>query len=139
MNKKFLIAWVVVFVVWMLGSFGVHAVLLGSDYAQLPNLYRTDADSANYLPFMLLAHVSMAGALVWIYARGVAAAPWMGQGIRFGVAVAFLTAIPTYTIYYAVQPLPATLVVKQIIGDGVLVVLLGMVAAWFHREAPSTG
>ena len=139
MSRKFLIAWVVVFVVWMLGSFAVHGALLRPDYAQLPNLYRTDADSANYLPFLLLAHVSMAGALVWIYARGIAASPWMGQGIRFGIAVAFLTAIPTYTIYYAVQPLPATLVVKQIIGDGVLVVLLGMVAAWFHREAPSTG
>ena len=139
MNKKFLLAWLVVFVVWMMGSFAVHGALLRPDYAQLPNLYRTDADSANYLPFMLLAHVSLAGALVWIYARGLAAAPWMGQGVRFGVAVAFLTAIPTYTIYYAVQPLPATLVVKQIVGEAILIVLLGVITAFLHREPAPTG
>ena len=38
MNKKFLISWVVIFVVWMAGSFVVHGVLLGDGYAQLPNL-----------------------------------------------------------------------------------------------------
>src|SRR5580693_4827177 len=38
MNKKFLIAWVVVFIVWFFGSFAVHGVLLRSDYMQLTNL-----------------------------------------------------------------------------------------------------
>ena len=32
----------------------------------------------------------MAGAFTWIYARGVENKPWLGQGLRFGVAVAFL-------------------------------------------------
>ena len=38
MNKKFIIAWALIFVVWFLGSFLVHGVALHSDYLQLPNL-----------------------------------------------------------------------------------------------------
>ena len=134
MNKKFLVAWIAVFVAWMFGSFVVHGVLLHAHYAKLQNLFRSEADSQAYFPFMLLAHVLMAGALVRIYARGIEAKPWLGQGLRFGVTVALLTVVPTYLIYYAVQPLPGALVVGQIVADGVLVVLLGMLVAFLHRQ-----
>ena len=134
MNKKFLIAWGVIFVVWMAGSFVVHGVLLHDDYSKLGNLFRTEADSQQYLPLMILAHVLLSGALAWIYARGVEAKPWFVQGIRFGVAVALLTIIPTYIIYYVVQPMPGATVVKQIVFDGVLMLILGVVAAFLYRE-----
>ena len=45
MNKKFFIAWLVIFIVWMAGDFLVHGVLLKSDYMQLAKLYRSDAVS----------------------------------------------------------------------------------------------
>lgn len=133
MNKKFIVAWVVTFVAWMFGSFVVHGLLLGADYAKLSNLFRGEVDSQAYFPVMLLAHVLLAGALVRIYARGVEARPWLGQGLRFGITVALLTVVPTYMIYYAVQPLPGSLVIKQIVFDGCLLVLLGMLVAFLHR------
>ncbi len=133
MNRKFPLASVVVFLVWMVGSFLVHGVLLKGEYAQLPNLFRPEAEAAAYFPLMILAHVIMAVAFVWIYSRGVEDGPWVPQGLRFGVAVAFLGVVPTYTIYYVVQPMPGMMVVKQIIFDGILVVLLGVVAASFYR------
>ena len=83
---------------------------------------------------MLLAHVLLSGALVWIYSRGVEAAPWLGQGLRFGVAVAFLTVIPTYIIYYVVQPMPGMTVVKQIVFDGIVTLVLGAVVAFMYRD-----
>lgn len=139
MNKKFIVAWIVLFVLWLLGDFLIHGVLLHADYAQLPNLYRPEADAQRYFPFMLLAHLIMAGAFVWIFARGVEAKPWLAQGVRFGIAVALLAVAPIYLIYYAVQPLPSGLVVRQILCDGVLTVLLGVVAAWLYRARPVTG
>jgi hypothetical protein len=135
MNKKFAMAWLSIFVVWMLGSFVVHGVLLHDDYAKLPNLFRTEADAQQYFPLMILAHVIMAGAFVWIYSRGAEAKPWLGQGIRFGLGIALLTVVPTYTIYYVVQPMPGTSVVKQMIFDGVLLLVLGAVAAFLYRNA----
>jgi hypothetical protein len=134
MNKRFAVAWVVTFVVWMIGSFIVHGLLLHDDYLKLSNLFRPEADSQQYFPLMILAHVSLAGALVWVYSRGVEAKPWLGQGIRFGVVIALLTVVPTYVIYYVVQPMPGMLVVKQIVFDGALLLVLGAVVAYLYRN-----
>jgi len=133
MNKKFLIAWVVLFIAWFIGSFVVHGVLLSADYMQLTSLFRTEVDAQKYFPLMVLAHVILAGAFVWIYARGVEAKPWLAQGVRFGIAVALLTIVPSYLIYFVVQPMPASVVIKQIVFDGILLVILGIIVAWLYR------
>lgn len=133
MNKNFLIAWVVLFIAWFIGSFVVHGVLLSADYMQLTSLFRTEADAQKYFPLMVLAHVILAGAFVWIYARGVEAKPWLAQGVRFGIAVALLTIVPSYLIYFVVQPMPASVVIKQIVFDGILLVILGIIVAWLYR------
>src|SRR5580658_394606 len=135
MSKKFLTAWIVLFAAWFLGSFVVHGVLLRSDYMQLTNLFRAEGDQRKYFPLMIVAHVILSGAFVWIYARGVEAKPWMAQGVRFGLAVALLTVVPTYMIYFVVQPMPADIVIKQIVCDGVLTIILGMIVAWLYRGA----
>jgi len=133
-NKKFFVAWALIFVLWMIGSFIVHGALLETDYAKLPSMFRPEADAQQYFPLMILAHVILAGALVWIYARGAEAKPWLAQGLRFGVAIALLTIVPTYTIYYVVQPMPGMLVIKQIVFDGALVLILGAALAFLYRS-----
>jgi hypothetical protein len=139
MNRRFLLAWLVVFIGWMVGSFIVHGALLHDEYARLPHLFRQEAEAQQHFPLMLLAHAIMAGAFVGIYQRGVENRPWVQQGARFGVAVALLGVVPTYLIYYVVQPLPGSLVVKQILFDGILVILLGMLVASLHRTPVEAG
>lgn len=134
MGKRFLLAWVVVFIAWFAGSFVVHGILLHDDYARLSNLFRPESEAQAFFPLMLLAHVIMSAAFVWIYSRGVEAAPWPGQGVRFGIAVALLAIVPTYLIYYVVQPMPGITVVKQIVCDGILVIVLGLIVAAMYRE-----
>lgn len=134
MNKKFSIAWLVLFIAWTAADFLIHEILLKPDYAQLARLYRPVADSQAYFPWILLAHVLSAGAFAWIYARGREAKPWLAQGVCYGVAVALLGVIPGYLIYYAVQPLPGVMVVKQIIFSGILIVVLGIIVAWLYRD-----
>ena len=138
MSKKFIIAWIVLFVAWFLGSFVVHGLLLRSDYMHLAGLFRTESDEQKYFPLMILAHVILSGAFVWIYARGAEAKAWMAQGVRFGVAIALLTAVPTYMIYFVVQPMPGEVVIKQIVFDGVLMVILGTIVAWLYRDTAAT-
>ena len=135
MNKKLITAWIVIFVAWLMGSFVIHGVLLRPDYMQLTGLFRSDGDQQKYFPFMILAHVILSGAFVWIYARGAEAKPWMAQGLRFGIAVALLTSVPTYIIYFIVQPMPGNVVIKQIIFDSALMIILGTIAAWLYRDA----
>ncbi len=133
MNKSFLGTWVVVFVLWMAGAFLVHDTLLHNDYAAISSLFRSEADAQQHFPFMIIAHALLAGAFTWIYLRGHEAKPWLAQGLRFGFAVALLTVIPTYIIYYVVQPMPGATVVKQIIYDSIVLLVLGAVAAFMNR------
>ena len=47
--------------------------------------------------------------------------------------VSLLTTVPLYMIYFVVQPMPGNVVVKQIIFDGTLNILLGLVVAFMYR------
>ena len=65
--------------------------------------------------------------MTWIYRQGIdSGKSAVGQGLRFGAAMAVFSTIPGYLIYYAVQPLPAALVHKQMIFSTIGVLLLGV-------------
>lgn len=138
MDKKFFISWVVLFVVWMAGSFLVHGFWLGESYAAMSDVYRPLEEQEKLMPFMLLAHVMLAGGFVWIYRRGRENKPWLPQGVRFGILIALFAVIPTYLIYYSVQSMSSELLVKQIVGDGILTILLGLVVAFLYRDVSAT-
>lgn len=134
-DKKFAVAWIILFIVWMVGSFLVHATWLGDTYAAMTDVYRTAEEQEKLFPFMLLAHVMLAGGFVWIYRRGREAKPWIGQGIRFGILIALFAVVPTYLIYFSVQSMSSDLMIRQIIGDGLLTVVLGIVVAYIYKDA----
>ncbi|MBM4263002.1 MAG: hypothetical protein FJ143_14450 [Deltaproteobacteria bacterium] len=81
----------------------------------------------------MLGHLLQSFAYTWIYRQGIVAGKsTLSQGIRFGVAMAFVTAVPVYLYYYAVQPTPGALVVKQIIFESIAVIIKGAVVAFLN-------
>jgi hypothetical protein len=132
MNKKFLVAWLVVFIVMMLGGLVIHGMLLHDEY-MATGLMRPEAEQEGFMVWMILAHVMMAGAFTWIYARGVENKPWLGQGLRFGLALALFCTVPIYLIYYCVQPVPDMLVIRQIAYDLIMMLFAGAVVAFLYR------
>ena len=134
MNRTFLLSVVAMFVVLMILGFVVHGVLLGKEYARLTTLFRGPDDAQRHFPFMIAAHVAMAIGWTWIYRMGRENKPWIGQGIRFGLAVALIATIPTYLIYFAVQPMPSDTVALQIAYDTIASVILGIVVAAVNRD-----
>jgi hypothetical protein len=130
MDKRFFISGIVIGIASLLLGFLVHATLLAGDYQQLTGLFRGPEDAQKHFPFMLIAHFVLGFGFTWIYRKGVEPAkPAIGQGIRFGLAVAVLMTIPHYLIYYAVQPMPGMVVFKQIVFDVISVIVLGIIAA----------
>jgi hypothetical protein len=118
----------------------VHAWLLGPEYAKLTTLFRPPADHQGYFAYMILAHVAIGVGFTWIYRQGRERKPFLGQGVRFGIAVSVLAVVPMYLIYYAVQPMPGVLVAKQIVFDSICYVVLGIVCAWINqRDMPAVG
>lgn len=135
MGKKFWISGFAAVVVTMLLGFIVHGFILAADYKALGSHMRSESDQMGYFPFMILAHVSMGFAAAWIYRQGMSAGvAWLTQGVRFGIAVAFLMTVPMFLIYYAVQPLPGMLIVKQIVFDSICWLITGIVIAFINKE-----
>ena len=134
MNKRFVLSVVAVFFASMVLGMVVHGMLLGGDYARLTSLFRSEQQQQQYFPWMVLAHVVMAIWFTWVYRAGRDARPWLGQGLRFGLAIALLSIVPGYLIYYAVQPMPGDLVVKQVVLDTISMMVLGIVVAAVNRD-----
>ena len=133
MNKTFAISVTVMFVVASIAGFVVHGMLLGADYARL-TFFRTHGDFMEHYAAMAAGNLIWAIGFTWIYRQGRDGRPFVGQGVRFGIAVALLAVIPTYLIYYAVQPMPSDLVAEQIVFDTIAMVIMGVIVAALNRD-----
>jgi len=132
-NAKLVVSVVAMFVLSMAFGFVIHGVVLHGDYEKLPNLMRSESSSQQLFGFMLLAHFLIAAGFSWIYIKGKEARPWLGQGLRYGVAVAVMMTIPMYLIYYVVMPYPSDVVAQQIAYGTMAIIAMGIVLAWINR------
>jgi len=132
-GKKFFLAVLVAFLVTMATGFIVHGLLLGEDYKALGSHMRDEQGQAAHFPFMLIAHVVLAVGVAWIYGKGVEGTSWVGQGLRFGIALWLVASAGPYLIYFAVQPLPGGLVAKQIVYGFFENLILGLALASLYR------
>ena len=94
----------------------------------------TPQDGEAHFPYLVLGFVFLSIAFAWLYAKGVEDKPWIGQGLRFGFVTWFF-GVSGFLTYYAVQPLPASLVCKQIGFEFVDFLLLGIVVACVYRKS----
>jgi Protein of unknown function (DUF1761) len=137
--KQFLISVVVMFILSLGLGFVVHGVLLKDDYAKLTGLMRDEAGQQQHFPAMLAAHVVLALGVTALYRRGRQMGEgWLTAGVCFGALLVVVACIPTYLIYYAVEPMPGALVVKQIAFDAVATLVLGVAVAALNREQIET-
>lgn len=134
MNGKFAIAVVVMFIAWMIEGFVVHGLILEPEYKKLVTLFRPEAEQAGQMPWMLLAHLILAIGFVWVYTKGREAKPFLVQGLRYGFGIALIAMVPTYLIYYSIQPMPGNVVAMQIVLDTIGSMLMGVIVAWLYRE-----
>jgi hypothetical protein len=132
MTNKLLISAAVMFVMAWALSFVVHGLLLGGDYAATVGM-RPPAEAQTIIGWLILAQALFGVAFAWVYERGREDKPWLAQGLRYGIAIAFLTVIPTYLIYHVVTPVSFALAIKQIVYDTIRLLLMGVTVAWIHR------
>lgn len=84
--------------------------------------------------FMIGAHVLLAFGLSWLYRSGRhAGKPWLGQGVRFGIAYALAASVPIYLIYHAVANFPLDLALKQAALETLSVIVVGVCMAYVNR------
>jgi hypothetical protein len=130
--KRLVLTIIVVFIVANLTGYFIHAIWLRQDYMPVANLYRPEGQEK--MLWIVLAYLAFAIGSVWLYAHGVENKRWVGQGVRFGIAMWLALAIPSFFIAYAVQPIPAILMAKQVISEGVDKIVLGIIIAALYRR-----
>lgn len=117
----------IIFIVSQILGYVIHYTLLGNDYMALQHLYRVDpilwpmytAGIVFAIGFVTLFHM-----ISWSYTRS-----WVHKGIVFGFLVWLVSGLMGYLTYYAIMPLPGTLVLKQSAFDLVHMVILGLIMA----------
>ena len=134
-DKRFWLSFLAVFVVAMIIGFVNHGLLLAADYENLgTSIMRPLEEQEALFHFQIIAHILIAFGFVWLYREGRSAeTPWVGQGVRFGLAFALAATIPIFLIYHAVAQFPLELALKQSVFDTIGVVVLGLVVACMNR------
>jgi hypothetical protein len=127
--KKTVIAVVAGFVLQMGGSYLLHSVILMSSYTATNELWRTEEAMGHRMWVMLIAQFLFTLGAVLIYQRGVERKSPVGQGIRYGILLALVSVVPASLIEYVTVPIPHTIALHWVLGEGVQCVLLGLLIA----------
>ncbi len=133
-DKKFWISFAVVLVTSMVLGFVVHGAILAGDYERLTDVMRPAAEQEARFGFMIGAHLILAFGFSWLYRGGRdPVKPWLGQGVRFGIAFALAASVPIYLIYHTVANFPLDLALKQVVLETLSVIVLSISVAFVNK------
>src|SRR5580704_3409040 len=109
---RFLVRTIAVAAAMFALGFVGHQLLLGRDYASIEPIMRDRADMQAHMPFALVNCLIFSAAFVWIYSHLRSAGAWLGQGIRFGLAIWAVAYVLLYLTNYVIEPWPGSFVAK---------------------------
>jgi hypothetical protein len=133
---------IVAFLVAQLFAVVIHGFILSADYEPFEGTLLRAVGSGTppwqmlFLPFV---HLSLIAPLVWVYGRLGLSGSTAVRGLKRGVLAWAIGPGPVWLLWYAQQPWPGTLVVKQLGLELVAALVLGVVVSVASRRAPSRG
>lgn len=137
-TKRLIWTVVAVFVVAQVFAIVIHGFILGSDYRPFYGSLLRPMDAAGgpqwMVAFLPLAHLAMAIAFVALYSRWIRPGPEIPQGLRFGVLAWLFGPVPMYLLWFAEQPWPLSLTIKQLVLELFTMLVLGTLTAMLYRQ-----
>lgn len=135
--KRYLAASVAVFVVSVALGYLVNGVLLQSTYASIHGVWRPDILSKmwiNAVNDFILSFV-----FVYLFVKGYEGRGIL-EGVRFGLLMGLVFAIPAAYGTYVIIPIPYYLALEWFLYGMAQTVIIGMVAAAIYKpaERPAT-
>ena len=141
--KRFIGTVVAVFFTAQIFAIVIHGFILGADYRPfygtlLRPMGPDAAGGAQWMvAFLPLAHLAMATAFVALFIRWVRPGAEIPQGLRFGVLAWLFGPVPMYLLWFAEQPWPLSLTIKQVVLDLFTMLVLGTLTSMLYKPAPS--
>jgi hypothetical protein len=126
--KRSLAAGAAAFVVAQVLAILIHGFILGADYKPFyGTLLRPMSPEGDWRMLLLpLTHLCLISALVWIYPRLSITGTKLARGLKIGLLGYIAGQLPLYLLWYAEQPWPDTLVVKQLCLELIASLLVGV-------------
>src|SRR5438477_10477418 len=112
--KRFVVAFLAVYIFIFFWGWLLNGVLLKDIYAQTPNLWRSQTEMMGLFHWIIIGQAQVVFAFVMIYASGFAGGGVMA-GIRLGILLE-IAAIGMRMGIYAVQPFPGESIVYGSVG-----------------------
>jgi hypothetical protein len=118
------------FVVSQVPAIAIHGFILAQDYAPFYGRLLRSQDSGDWQMILLpVAHLAFVSTIVWFYSRMRLEGTWMKRGLVLGVAAWIVGQAPHWLLWYAEQPWPGSLVVKQLGLELVASIIIGLTIA----------
>jgi hypothetical protein len=136
-SKRMALAIGAAFVVSQILAIAVHGFLLARDYAPYYGTLLRAQDQASWQMLLLpLSHLSFVSALVWTFSRlRLEGSPGV-RGLKLGVLAWLIGQVPLWLLWYAEQPWPDNLVLKQLGYELVSSMVIGVTIAVIARPEP---
>lgn len=120
----------------------VHGFLLAGDYEPFEGTLLRAVQGQSTPPWQMLflpvAHLSFISAMVWMYARLQIGGSPMVRGLTLGVFGWLVGQVPLWLLWYAEQPWPGGLVVKQLGLELLSSLIIGLAIAFAAGSAKLT-
>jgi hypothetical protein len=131
MNQKFWIAFIVVYVVMVLTNYVIYDPLLGSMFTSEPmaSMMRPQEEGKMWVHFMTAAVASFFFTL--IFSKGYEG-KGIAEGVRYGIYVGLLVALPMAYDSYAAYKMPYALAMQWFIYGLIQYIILGVVVAGLY-------
>lgn len=130
--KRFILTSLAVFVFVYLLEFLFHGLLMADSYMAHSELLRTSQEQMVYMPFMALGFLILAFGFTYIFIQGYEG-KGLVEGLRFGLYAGIAFCVSTHLINYAVFPHPRNWVASWIVGETLILMLAGALAALLYK------
>lgn len=133
MGKRFWVCGIVVAMAALVFGFVIHGLLLRGDYLAHAALYRSQAEASARFPWIMIAYALIGFSMTWLYQRlHEGDQVHLREGLAFGIAIGLVSFVPWHLLAYVGQPLPLSLMLRQVLLDLVAAGLLGMLLSWLR-------
>ncbi len=134
--KRFVVAFLAVYIFIFFWGWLLNGVLLKDTYAQTSTLWRSQREMMSLFHWIIIGQALVVFAFVSIYASGFAGGGVIA-GIRLGILLE-IAAIGMRMGIYAIQPFPGKLIVYGSVGGLIEMIIVGaIVGAIYKPSAPS--
>src|SRR4030095_4563260 len=133
LKGRFWIGFVGVFGFLFIFNWLVHGVFLKGLYAQSPNVWRTDADMRGLFHWLALSQIIFSFIFFLSFTKGYENRG-TAEGVRYGFLIGALF-VPMNLGWYAILPIPITLVFAWIIAVLVEYTLAGTILAVIYKSS----